>query len=324
MKQFFEYLSHQQTHFKVLNPEQQKIAQDKTLNGEFTPEELLKNLKAVEQFKLKAKAKDNVSLYLEEATGVIIFSGLAVFVCVLLIVIFTIGDQNLGTVLFITIPIISISLIISLFYIFYEALFDVLTHSDFEERNLSFILPLFAILKEELKPNTNIKLDLDLINQDSNIHKKTKNKQPLVQLQFPRLSLQARLADGTSFHLKISDNLSRRLRIKKRRYKTKKKTKFKIKTVIVLQLKFPKNRPLPSIQKFVQTKKLKDHYYQKSANTSVETGKKPQTIVLKYELLTVSPYAHIPSFPEPDATTFLDLIVKGMTMISRNKLSDKN
>lgn len=243
--------------WQSLTPEQKHIVNKRTVSGHHTPEEWLKLFKGLALF----------DTYRDEGMSTFRY--------------FYFGSIGLGIFLAFIHPAM---ILLGLVFLFVSIAF----HSTMSGRDLpnvlrQFVVPLVAVLKEEMKEGEKLSLTIDLSKKKLNRAKLLKTIPPLTE-KLPRvkkweygyllMKARGRLADGVILDWTIGDTITKKRTEKisvSGKYKTK--VKYKTKSQFLVQLSFVKTKyQVPNLPK--------DSAH---ARYGLKPGGKRDTIRLKYQ-----------------------------------------
>lgn len=332
MRELLVNLSKSRKLLQELHPEQQEYIRKGIMRGEFSPEDALAEFNSLKsyhsQFKKEVLAEGSSYDGEDFIIQVIILVAVVAFFAAMYFLLMS--EQFIYFL--ICIPVFVLCVLLFLFYynhfIWYDKFIDPYR---IEVRNLTFLIPILAILREEVKPNTQISLELDLKPRIKSKHKNVRHFKPRQNItaqqstdyHIPKLNLQARLVDGTSFHLKLSDTIARQKTTKvNARRKRKVKRKYKVKTIANLQLKFSKQRNLDASRRWNETIELeKESFDNNFEKMLLKSGKKPNSIVFQHATWMTGQGNEVATnaLPHLKIENFLSLLRQGMSLVFKSK-----
>lgn len=328
MRELLVNLSKSRKLLQKLNPKQQGYIRKGTIFGEFSPEEIMEKLNSLKSYHSQFKKEVLAEGSSYDGEDFIIQAIILVAVVAFFAAMYFLLMSEQFTYFLICIPVFILCVLSFLFYynhfIWYDKFIDPYR---IEVRNFTFLTPLIAILKEEVKPNTPINLEVDLRPKTKSKHKNVRHFKPRQNItaqqstdyHIPKINLQARLIDGTSFHLKLSDTIARQKTTKvNARRKRKVKRKYKVKTVAHLQLKFSKQRNLDTSRRWNETIVLEKESFDSNFEKMIlKSGKKPNSIIFQHATWMAGQGNEVATnaLPHLKIENFLGLLRQGMSLV---------
>ena len=364
--------------FRALSKTQQKLVRKKKIKGEFTPEEVLHQLKGLRRYQHKIgsiKYNKPQNYFQTRDLNIDLFFGIFLFLIFVALILFGIFSYTIFIVL------ISISALSIATYILWKMRYKILRLSKekylIQAEHISFFAHILLLLSEEIRPNSKILIDLDLSYQIRSKYKTKTTKNyfilthrfliwsffliPLVILalisyqnplliffsiiiyvfifalfplfslviealwgenpkfktkiyQIPKLSLKAQLIDGTLLSTSITHLVVKRKAIKKKiKIKNfqlqKSKWKYKIRSVLRLQLSFPRSRYPISEADF--QKNFEQANSSKISKMKLKLGEKRKAVFYQYEENKMGQGKEIQHIPALKFDKFLNLMSGG-------------